>query len=403
MFSTLGPSRHGGTAIQFAGNGNTLTLAPTSVINGNVLGAGADTFQSRRLRHWQFRRKPDRPAAQYRGFSSFNKVSDSIWTLTGTSSLVLPWTVQQGTLSVTGTLSNSPFTVNNGGTLAGTGTVGDVTVASGGKFAPGPLGTPGAITVAGNLAFQSGGIYLVNLTPATASIANVSGSATLTGGSVQALMATGNYIAMSYDILHATGGLGGTTFSSVSVSRPNFSANLSYTSTDVFLNLTAALGAGGSLSGNQQNVANAIDGFFNGGGTCRPPSARFSLYRQQSCRPRCRKCRAKSHRLAADHLRCDEPVHGSVDRSVHRRTRRSGSVRGGCPMPMQKRAMAYAANDKARSESERDAYAAIYRKAPPLSRSVRRNAGACGRRVLADRRPPTAMRRSGSNTQPAAS
>ena len=42
--------------------------------------------------------------------------------------------------------------------------------------------------------------------------------------------------------------------------------SLSYTATDVLLNLNAALGAGAGLSGNQQNVANAVNGFFNNGG-----------------------------------------------------------------------------------------------------------------------------------------
>jgi hypothetical protein len=35
----------GGTAITFFGGGNTLTLAPGSVINGTAHGFGADTFQ----------------------------------------------------------------------------------------------------------------------------------------------------------------------------------------------------------------------------------------------------------------------------------------------------------------------------------------------------------------------
>jgi hypothetical protein len=71
----------------------------------------------------------------------------------------------------------------------------------------------------------------------------------------------------SYDILHAAGGLGGTTFGGLSLT-PNFVASLSYTPTDVFLNLTAAtLGNGTPLNQNQQSVANAINAFFNNGGT----------------------------------------------------------------------------------------------------------------------------------------
>jgi uncharacterized protein YhjY with autotransporter beta-barrel domain len=50
-----------------------------------------------------------------------------------------------------------------------------------------------------------------------------------------------------------------------------FTPNLSYTDTDVILNLTATLGAlAGPLSVNQQNVANALNNFFNNGGALPP-------------------------------------------------------------------------------------------------------------------------------------
>jgi outer membrane autotransporter protein len=51
---------------------------------------------------------------------------------------------------------------------------------------------------------------------------------------------------------------------------------LSYTSTDVLLSLIAALGVGTSLNQNQQNVAGAINGFFNGGGAL--PSNFLNLF-----------------------------------------------------------------------------------------------------------------------------
>jgi outer membrane autotransporter protein len=75
--------------------------------------------------------------------------------------------------------------------------------------------------------------------------------------------------ARSYRILSAAGGLGGTTFNAVTtVNAPaNFSASLSYTATDVALNLTAVLGQDAPLSQNQQNVATALNNFFNSGGT----------------------------------------------------------------------------------------------------------------------------------------
>src|SRR5258708_21787210 len=49
---------------------------------------------------------------------------------------------------------------------------------------------------------------------------------------------------------------------------PVFGVSLSYNNNqDVILKLTAALGAGTTLSQNQQNVATALNTFFNNGGT----------------------------------------------------------------------------------------------------------------------------------------
>jgi uncharacterized protein with beta-barrel porin domain len=178
--------------------------------------------------------------------------------------------VNGGALIVNGSLSTlSAVTVNSGGTLGGIGTVGSTQVNSGGIFAPGSGVAGTSMTVAGNLAFQSGAFYLVNLNPATASLANVTGTASL-AGTVEAVFAPGNYVKTSYDILHAAGGLGGTTFNGVATVPPNFGATLTYTPTDVLLNLTATLGNGTPLGQNQQNVAGAINGFFNNGGTLPP-------------------------------------------------------------------------------------------------------------------------------------
>jgi outer membrane autotransporter protein len=157
-----------------------------------------------------------------------------------------------------------------GGTnfLTGSGTVGSFTLTSGSTFAPGSGTAGSSMTVSGNLAFQSGAIYLVQVSPSTASFANVSGSATL-AGSVQTVFAPGSYVTRQYTILHSSALTG--SFSGVSGNVPaGFAESLSYTATGVFLNLTAGLPTGG-LSGNQANVANALNAFFNGGGAL-PPS-----------------------------------------------------------------------------------------------------------------------------------
>jgi fibronectin-binding autotransporter adhesin len=180
--------------------------------------------------------------------------------------------------TVSGLLANTAgTTVNNGslngganisgGIFTGTGTVTDLAV-SGGTFAPGN-GIPGSsMTVSGNLAFQSGALYLVQLNPATASFANVGGTATLGGATVNAVFASGSYVSKTYTILNAAGGVSGSFNALVNTNLPaDFNSSLSYDANHVFLNLTLNFvpgpDFGSGLNANQQNVANALTGFFD--------------------------------------------------------------------------------------------------------------------------------------------
>ena len=255
-------------AIVFIGSDNMLTLAPGSVITGNVVGGGADTFQLGGTGTGSFNVTQIGPAAQYQGFSTFNKIDNSTWTLTGTGNQ--DWSLQGGTLIAGSNGLTGTFTVS-AGALGGGGTIGSLMVNSGGTVAPGVAIPFTTLNVANNTTFVPGGIYRININGAGQNDKlAVGGSATLTGGSVQTLLTPGSYTNQSFDILHATGGLGGTTFSGVSSNLTGFAENLSYTPTDVFLNLTAALGANNGLTVNQQNVAISINKFFNNGGTLPP-------------------------------------------------------------------------------------------------------------------------------------
>jgi uncharacterized protein with beta-barrel porin domain len=184
-------------------------------------------------------------------------------------------TVSAGLTNTAGIASNDGIingsVIVNGGTLVGTGTLGNTQVNSGGTFAPGTPGAPGtAMTIAGNLAFQSGALYLLQLDPTSATRADVTGTATL-AGNVLVTFAAGSYTSKQHIVLHSAG-LGGTTFAAISTTSPNIKASLSYTTTDVLMDITATLGQGGAapLPGNQQNVADTINRFFNNGGKMPP-------------------------------------------------------------------------------------------------------------------------------------
>jgi len=119
----------------------------------------------------------------------------------------------------------------------------------------------------GNLAFQSGALYLVGLNPATASLAKVTGTASLNGGGGAAFLA-GNYIAKQYTILTAAGGVVNGTFASFNTLGvpTGFQTSLSYDPDNVFLNLDFVVAKYPGLNVNQQNVANALANSFNANG-----------------------------------------------------------------------------------------------------------------------------------------
>jgi uncharacterized protein with beta-barrel porin domain len=349
-------------AIAFTGGTNVLELQAGSTITGNVVAfTTADTLRLGGTANASFDVSQIGAGAQYRGFGLFLKTGSSTWTLTGTNAAALPWTINAGTLNVTGSIANSTMTVNNGGTLAGTGTVGSITVTNGGAFAPGSGVAGSTTTVAGSLAFQSGALYLVQLNPATSSFAIVTGTATLNGATVGANFAAGSYVAKRYTILTATGGVSGT-FGAVANSNlpTNFHTSLSYDTNNAYLNLLLNFAIPGGLNGNQQNVGNALTNFFNTTGGI--PIV-FGALTPAGLTQAAGETATGSQQTTFDAMNMFMGV--LTDPFIAGRGDGVTSSTGAPPFAEEDdSASAYAANGKARTKNERDAYAAIYRKAP---------------------------------------
>ena len=196
------------------------------------------------------------------GTGGLIKDGSGTFILAGTSTYSGPTSLNTGVLIVTGSIANSPVTVQSGATLGGIGTVGPTTILSGGMLSPG--NSIGTLNVNGALTFNSGSIYVVEVSPASADQTAATGAATL-AGTVQATFQAGTYGVTTYTIVSSSGRTG--TFDALTTTGvpPGFAASLNYTATDAELMLELAIGVGAGLNGNQQNVANALNTYFNKG------------------------------------------------------------------------------------------------------------------------------------------
>lgn len=284
--------------------------------------------------------------------------------LTAASTYTGATTVDAGTLSVNGSIASSVLTtVNAGGTLGGNGVVGNTSI-NGGTLAPG--NSIGLLTVNGSLTLTAASSYLVEVSPANADRVNVTGSATLGGATVNASFAPGTYVAKQYTILHADGGRNGTFAGPVNSNLPsNFTSTLSYDGNNAYLDLalifTPPTGPGpySGLNVNQQNVANTLTNFFNSTGGI--PLV-FGSLTPAGLTQVSGEAATGAQQTTFDAMNLFLGL--LTDPFV---TGRGAPVGGAGASPFVAEdddiARAYAGR-RPRSASERDAYAAIYRKAP---------------------------------------
>jgi uncharacterized protein with beta-barrel porin domain len=272
-----------------------------------------------------------------------------------------------GTITTSSTINDGTITgayAMTGGTLSGTGSVQNLAV-NGGTFAPGN-GTPGSsMTVTTSLSFQSAAVFMVQINPTAASFANVTGTAALGGATVNATFAAGSYISKTYTIVQATGTVSGKFNPTVvNTNLPsNFRTTLSYDIHDAYLNLALNFTAPTGLNGNQQNVANALTNFFNTTGSI--PIA-FGALTPAGLSQASGEGATGSQQATFDAM--TQFMGAMTDPFIGGRG--DGMSAGSSATPFAEEidaANAYAARDPARSRSERDAYAAIYRSAPAMA------------------------------------
>ncbi len=248
-----------GNAIAFTGGTNLLELQQGSTITGNVVAfSAADTLRLGGSGSATFDLSQIGGAAQYRNFGIFEKGGTGTWTLTGTAADPTNWAINGGTLVLNGTIGGDA-TVAAGATIMGSGTVGGhLTV--GGTIAPG--NSIGTLNVVGAYTQNAGSTYTVEVNSAGQSDRiNVTGVATINGGTVAVQAAAGTYGRnTNYIILSAAGGVNGV-YAGVTSNFAFLTPSLSYDANNVTLTLLSSATSfyDGARTPNQAAVGTVLD------------------------------------------------------------------------------------------------------------------------------------------------
>jgi autotransporter-associated beta strand protein len=298
------------------------------------------------------------------GPGSLEKVGSGTLVLSGANTYTGATMVNGGILRVDGDISHSSLTtVNAGGALYGAGIVGNTFIANGGIYAPGN-GVPGSsMQVQGNLGLQAGSVYVVQVGSGTStSHALVTGNVAL-NGTVGVALSPGSTVMRHYSITDffgtATGNFAGVAAPGGLIGATTVGSN------QVFLDFTLNYGAKNALNVNQRNVATTLQNFFNANGGLQ---AEFAGLGPGGLTQASGESATGSQQTTFNAMNLFISLLTDVFGGG-----RSGAP-GATPYADEASANAYAASGKRPS----DAFASIYRKAPPPTFEQRWDVWAAG-------------------------
>ncbi len=192
------------------------------------------------------------------GWGQLLKFGSGTMYLTGTGS-GSPIFIHNGRVIVDGNLSTCEVEVFTGCVLGGAGTVG--ATSNRGTVAPGD--SIGTLTVNGHYNQFSGGTYEAEVDSSGASdLLSITDTASL-DGTLSIIATPGTYGALTnYTLLTSSGGLGGTTFSSIITNLPAYLGyDVTYDANNVFLQIfQLGFGSTPGFTYNQNSVSGALDG-----------------------------------------------------------------------------------------------------------------------------------------------
>lgn len=268
--SFAGTTDAGAGARLTAAGGGTVSFAATTGVNadnriaaGSIAGAGNFILGANILTVGALNSSTE-VSGVISGTGGLTKVGSGTLLLSGANTYTGATRIDAGVLSVNGSLASNVTVA--GGALKGHGFVNGVTINNGAALAPG--NSIGTLSV-GTLTFASGSSYQVETDATGASdLVNATGLVTVTGATVQALPAAGNYAASTtYRIINA-GSISGT-FAGVTSSAGNLAASLIYGATSVDLRLMRTdfqFGTSYGVTSNQVAAGSAVSAGGAGSG-----------------------------------------------------------------------------------------------------------------------------------------